>query len=268
MKRWVHAGWLRRLYRGVYLVGAVAPERAREHAAVLACGRDAHASHQTAATLYHLPLPAPPGSTHVTVVNRDVRRSGIAVHRTRALSRDERRALDGIPITSPARTIVDLAAELAPADLEHLLAQAYGKNLATRDRVLAVIARRPNRSGTRTLRRLLEPGARPAFTRSPPEREFLALMRKARLPEPRVNARLHGYEVDFLWPEEALVVEVDGHAFHAARPQRERDSTRDQMLTARGFRVLRITPYHIAREPAALLARVAGALASGRRESR
>jgi very-short-patch-repair endonuclease len=234
---------------------------------VLACGERAYASHQTAATLHGLPLPAPPSSVHVTVVNRDVRRPGITVHRTRALSRDEIRTLAGIPITSPARTIVDLAAELAPADVEHLLAQAYATNLATRAKVLAVIAPGPTRAGTRTLRALLEPGARPAFTRSAAERQFLALMRKARLPKPRVNARVHGYEVDFFWPDEELVVEVDGHSFHAARPQRERDSTRDQTLTARGLRVLRITPNHIAREPEALLARVAEALASGR-ESR
>jgi very-short-patch-repair endonuclease len=265
VKRWADAGWLRRLHRGVYLVGAVAPERAHEHAAVLACGNGAYASHETAASLYRLPLPAPLTSIHVTVVARDVRRPRITVHRVQSLARAEVGSVDGIPITSPARTIVDLASELAAQDLEHLLSQAYARNLVTRSKVLAVVALHPTRSGTRTLRRLLEPSFRPAFTRSVAERRFLALVRKSKLPEPRVNARLHGYEVDFFWPAADLVVEVDGHAFHAAKPQRERDSARDQALIAQGYRVLRITGHHIDREAEALLARVAAAIAIGRR---
>jgi predicted transcriptional regulator of viral defense system len=150
VKRWMRAGRLRQLNRGVYLVGAVAPYLAIEHAAVLACGEHAYASHQTAATLYRLPLPDRPTAVHVTVLNRDVRRPGITVHRTRALSREETQLLDGIPTTSPARTIVDLAPELEPADLEHLLAQAYAKKRVTRAKVLAVVALRPTRSGVRT----------------------------------------------------------------------------------------------------------------------
>lgn len=266
VQRWLRAGRLRRLHRGVYLVGAVAPERAFEHGAVLACGDCAYASHQTAATLYRLPLPDRPTAVHVTVLNRDVRRPGITVHRTRALSREETQLLDGIPTTSPARTIVDLAPELEPADLEHLLAQAYAKKRVTRAKLLAVVALRPTRSGVRTLRRLLEPDFRPSFTRSEAERRFLALVRRSKLPEPRVNARIQGHEVDFFWPQANLVVEVDGHAFHAAKPQRERDSTRDQILTAYGHRVLRITWHHIDKEPEALVARVAAAIANGRRE--
>jgi very-short-patch-repair endonuclease len=124
---------------------------------------------------------------------------------------------------------------------------------------------RPTRSGVRTLRRLLEPDFRPSFIRSEAERRFLALVRRSKLPEPRVNARIHGHEVDFFWPQASLVVEVDGHAFHAAKPH-ERDSTRDQILTAHGHRVLRITWHHIDNEPEALVARVAAAIANGRRE--
>jgi very-short-patch-repair endonuclease len=78
-----------------------------------------------------------------------------------------------------------------------------------------------------------------------------------------VNARLHGYEVDILWPEQKLVVEVDGHAFHSSRPKRERDSRRDQELILRAYRVMRVTWRQITREPEALVARVAAALARG-----
>jgi hypothetical protein len=131
---------LRRLHRGVYLVGAVAPERAFEHAAVLACGDRAYASHQTAATLYGLPPTCP--TDRCSRHGPKSRRAPVRDHRPphASLSREETQLLDGIPTTSPARTIVDLARELGPADLEHLLAQAYAKKRVTRAKLLAVVA--------------------------------------------------------------------------------------------------------------------------------
>lgn len=158
-----------------------------------------------------------------TVLNRDVRPPGITVHRTRALSREETQLLDGIPTTSPARTIVDLARELEPADLGHLLAQAYAKKRVTRAKVLAVVALRPTRSGVRTLRRLLEPDFRPSFTRSEAEWRFLALVREIEAPRAAGSTPAsRATRSIFFWPQANLVVEVDGHAFHAAKPQRER----------------------------------------------
>jgi very-short-patch-repair endonuclease len=85
-------------------------------------------------------------------------------------------------------------------------------------------------------------------------------VRAAGLPRPRVNARIDGYEVDFLWPDHRLVVEVDGHAFHSNRPQRERDSRRDRDLAVHGYLVLRVTWRQIDREPEALVARIAALL--------
>jgi Transcriptional regulator, AbiEi antitoxin len=103
VQRRLRAGRLRRLHRGVYLVGAVAPERAFEHAAVLACGDCAYASHHTAATLYNLPLPDRPTAVHVTVLNRDVRRPGITATEREPCRASETQLLDGIPTTSPGR---------------------------------------------------------------------------------------------------------------------------------------------------------------------
>jgi very-short-patch-repair endonuclease len=174
------------------------------------------------------------------VVGRNARsRRGIAVHRVGSLEADERQILDGIPTTTPARTVLDLAAALDRDDLEHLLAEAQGRNRSTLDQLDTLIDRYPRRRGTRRLRSLLEQGD-PARTRAYSERRLLALIRRAGLPAPETNTILHGHEVDFLWRRERVVVEVDGHAWHASRPARERDALRDQELVMRGYLVLRV----------------------------
>jgi very-short-patch-repair endonuclease len=257
----IESGRYRAIHRGVYLLGPVAPPGAVELAAVLAYGGGTYASHHTAAALRRLPLPAQPASVHVTVVGRNARsRRGIAVHRVGSLEADERQILDGIPTTTPARTVLDLAAALDRDDLEHLLAEAQGRNRSTLDQLDTLIDRYPRRRGTRRLRSLLEQGD-PARTRACSERRLLALIRRAGLPAPETNTILHGHEVDFLWRRERVVVEVDGHAWHASRPARERDALRDQELVMRGYLVLRVTWFQITRRPEALVARLAAVLA-------
>jgi hypothetical protein len=216
------SGRLTVIHRGVYLVGPLAAEGAPEMAAVLACGPDAYLSHDSAAQLRKLlPLPDSPGPAHVTVAGRNPRRRrDIHIHRAITLEPDETTVLDGIPITTVARTILDLAATLDNPELEHLVAEAYAANLTSRHQLHSLIARHPNRPGAPALRALL--AVTPARTRSKPERMLLALLRRARLPEPRANTRLRGYEVDLVWPQHRLVVEFDGHAFHANRPNRHR----------------------------------------------
>ena len=111
------------------------------------------------------------------------------------------------------------------------------------------------------LRALLVGDASPAFTRSEAEARFLALIRKAQLSEPETNVRVGGYEVDFLWRRERVVVEVDGFAFHSSRRTFENDRRRDRELTARGFNVLRVTWRQVASESEALLVRLTQTLA-------
>jgi very-short-patch-repair endonuclease len=183
------------------------------------------------------------------------------VHRLAALDRRDIRKLGGIPVTSAARTILDLAAVVSPRDLERALAEAQARRLVRRADLLSLLARRSGRPGAAALRSLIE-GDAPALTRSEAEERFLALIRAAELPAPEVNARVGRYEVDFLWRERALVVEVDGYRFHSSRASFERDRRRDADLTTRGLRVIRITWRRIVREPEALVARVATALAS------
>jgi very-short-patch-repair endonuclease len=260
---WLRSARLHPLYRGVYLLGhAGVTEGARELGAVFACGSGAVVSHRSAAWLWRL-LPAAKGDVEVTVAGRDCRsRPGIRVHRIRHLDRRETRKLGGIPITSPARTILDLAAVVRRRELERAMAEAYARPLARRSELTSLLARRSSRPGTRALRALLDDGT-PALTRSEAEERLLALIRSAELPAPETNIRIGRHEVDLVWRDQRLIVEVDGFRFHSSRSAFERDRRRDAELGTLGFRVMRVTWRQIVDEPEALIARLATALAVG-----
>ena len=219
-------------------------------------------AHGAAAHLHTLmPAPIPSGPIDVTVAGRDPGAGpGLAVHRVRALAWDEVDEVDGIPATSPARTVLDLAGSLDD-DVEHLLAEAYATTRLSRVAMRRLLDRYPSRHGTQRLRMLVGPEVSPARIRSKAERMLLALIRRAGLPRPLVNTRLCGFEVDFLWPRQRVVAEFDGHAFHASRPQRERDSRRDQELALAGYVVIRITWRQLTEAPEQLIRRVAAILA-------
>jgi very-short-patch-repair endonuclease len=258
----VDARSLRMMHRGVYAVGGVQSEEAPEAAAVLACGEGSVLSHTSAAFLWRVVTRRDRGPMQVTVpAVRCPRRPGIRVHRTTELQPDEVMKLRRIPITTPARTLLDLAVQLSARELEQAVAQAERRNLVTRSKLLALLARYPRRPGTARLRPLLDGPGRPVFTRSEAEERFLALVRRAELPVPEVNVSLHGYEIDFLWRDDALAVEIDGFAFHRDRAAFEADRRRDADLVARGIQVMRITWRGIAEEPEAILVRLAQALA-------
>jgi very-short-patch-repair endonuclease len=265
MDRRVKSQRLKRMHTGVYLVGAVVPPLAREMAAVLACGEGTVLSHQSAAALWKLlPYPADP-TIEVTTPRRDRGRSrpGIRVHRM-ALGRDETTRCERIPVTTPARTILDLASAMSGRELEQAVALAQRSHQASRTSLLALLARYAGRAGSAALRVLLERSQRPALTRSIAEERLLDLIRRADLPIPEVNVELDGYEVDFLWREQGLIVEVDGFEFHSSRPDFERDHRRDSALLARGLRIQRLSAMQIVDEPEATVARIAGALVSAR----
>lgn len=256
----------RPLHRGVYLVGGVRTPRTREMAAILACGPGTWLSHRSAAGLWGIiRLPDSPTPSEVTVVgSRKVRRPGIRTHRVAALDDDEVDRVDGIPVTSVSRTLLDLAAVAPGRELERALARARRRDLASRDEVRSLLDRHAARRGSRALRALLEDESRRAVTRSEAEERFLDLCRRARLPAPDVNAALAGYEVDFLWRSRRVAVEVDGFAFHSSKEAFERDRVRDASLSARGVMVIRVTWRQVTEEPEALLARLAQALALNR----
>ncbi|HEX2160857.1 MAG TPA: type IV toxin-antitoxin system AbiEi family antitoxin domain-containing protein [Thermoleophilaceae bacterium] len=259
--RRVANGRLHRLHRGVYAVGHQAlPPHARETAALLACGATAVLSHRSAAAAWGL-LPKSPGAVDVTVPSRDCRpRAGIRAHTTSDLPSDDVSRLDRLPLTTVARTLVELAGEVETRELERALDEAAARRLATHTEIRSVLRRAKGRSGTRALRDLLDDLDGPRLTRSEAERRLLALLRVARLPLPQTNVRVGCHEVDALWQSQRLVVEVDGYAFHSSRAAFERDRLRDSDLQARGLRVVRITWRQLSDEPEATVARIARVL--------
>jgi very-short-patch-repair endonuclease len=262
IERRVQSGRLLRVHRGVYQTGAVAGAYARAMAAVLACGGECRVSHRSAAVLLE---PRPWGDSvepvEVTMQRRNRRRiSGIRVHLTRDLAPDEVTTVQGIPVTTPTRTLLDLGECLGFRELEQALALAERNGQVAREEVRAMVRRHPRHRGARVLRRILDDDLPAAFTRSRAEEIMLALIRKAHLPAPELNARLLQYGVDFLWRGQRLVVEVDGMAYHGSAWAFVEDRRRDAALMAAGYRVLRVTWPDLTREPEAMLVRLAQAL--------
>lgn len=245
----VSTGRLVRLYRGVYQVGPMAAEHGDEMAAALATG--GILSHHSAAKLWGIRRHH--GAIHVTVTGAAPRpRPGLRIHRSLSL---DAAVHNGLPLTTPARTLRDLASHLPQHELDRATEQAQALRLATRGEIAAELPRR----GSRALQAALD--GEPQLTRSEAERRLLALIRQARLPRPETNAHVEGYEVDLLWREQRLIVEGDGFAYHATRQAFERDRARDAALQAAGYRVVRFTWRQITTEPHALIAQLARLLA-------
>jgi very-short-patch-repair endonuclease len=183
---------------------------------------------------------------------------GVVVHKARALHPRDTTRHHGIPTTTPARTLLDLADHLPPRALERALAKAEVLRLTNRGELRALLERSPGRRGA--LAKILARDAQ-APTRSELEERFLAFLDAHHLPRPLVNRRVLGYEVDFHWPAHRLVVELDGYAFHAHRQAFEDDRARDATLQAHGWRVVRLTDRRLgehARAVARLLERLLG----------
>lgn len=263
----VRRGRLRPLHRGVYRVGPIRGRREPEMAALLACGPGAVLSHRSAARLWGL-LREEPGDVPVEVSvhpGHPERGPSIRAYRSRVPEPD-RAEQDGLSLTSAGRTILDLAASTDARGLERALARAGRLELLPPGALQDLLERYPRRRGTPLLRALLEARAEPAFVRSEAEELLLGLVRRAGIRPPEVNVVVRGWEVDFLWRRPGLVVEVDGFAFHRSASAFERDRTRDGILTAAGFRVMRVTWRQLHRRPEAVLVRLAKALEGARRE--
>jgi very-short-patch-repair endonuclease len=280
--RRLRRAWLRRLYRGVYLVGPMTVPHAAELAAVLACGPDSLLSHLSAGVEWGFrdpPSPAtrtsrpgtqsPPPLVDVTVVgaNRG-RQRGIRIHRVKRLAADERAFRNGIPITSPARTLIDLAGVVGSAELEAAVARAEREGVVKRAEFSALMRRHRRRPGIPALRAVLEASGGPAFTRSEAETRFLALIRQAGLPDPQTNVKVDRYEIDFLWPSAGLAVEVDGFQYHSSRPRFEGDRRRDSWLLASGIKVIRLSWRQIVKDGIATAVQVGQALVRAESQAR
>jgi len=245
---------------GVYLVGRSSPEPlGAEMAAVLRFGGHAVLSHRTAAAIWG--FGERPDGVTVTTVTRSLRsRPGMQVFRVGGLDRRDVRQSHRLPITAPARTLLDVAGCVPVTVLERMLAEARVRGLVRDAQLWAAIERAPHRTGVAALRSLLESERGPALTRSEAERKLLSMIESAGLPRPLVNSRIRGIEVDLLWPAAKLVVEMDGYQFHSSRRAFERDRRRDQVLVSSGMRVIRVTWRQLVDEPLAVIASIAQAV--------
>ncbi|MEX2529939.1 MAG: type IV toxin-antitoxin system AbiEi family antitoxin domain-containing protein [Gemmatimonadota bacterium] len=262
ISRKLASGWLRRIHRGVYGVVSIESIRAGEMAAVLAGGRSAFLSHTNALGLWGLLRIDPPHPVHITHLGGGrARRAGVVFHRTTSLAKDERAVADGIPVTTPGRTIVDSAGMLGHREVEMVLARAVRKELISTAELVALPERYHGRTGTPMLRSLLSDAAEPHFTRSEAERRCLALLRAAGLPHPHANVPVGAYELDLFWPKENVAIEIDGYEHHSSRVRFEGDRRKDSWLRARGIEVIRLTWRQITQESVATAVAVGQALA-------
>jgi very-short-patch-repair endonuclease len=241
IRRRVEAGWLVRLYEGVYAVGHTAlTQKSHLIAAVYACGPDALASHCSAGALWG-PLRWPQ-KIEVTAPRGCKPKKGFTLHRSRLIHPEDRALIDNIPVTSLARTIVDLADVLSEERLADAVHEAEVRGLFDLKKVDRVLARLPGRKGRHKLRRVLAAyrDVQP-FTRNRAERLVLAMCEEHGLPRPQVNTWIDEFEVDFHWPESGLVLEFDGGAVHRTTRAFHEDRRRDRALAARGIHVVRAT---------------------------
>ena len=223
---------LHRVHYGVYAVGhRVLTREGRWMAAVLATG--GVLSHATAAAAWEL-RPTSSPLIHVTVAGDGgrERRRGLRVHRSTTLTPADTTTHRGIPVTTPARTIIDLARTLEGRPLEHVVDLADQRGL--------VDFRDLRAANSASLKAVLSHYA-PAPTRSELEERFLRLCDDHGLPRPETNTSIEGIEVDFAWRDRRLIVEVDGYAYHRSPDAFENDRARDVTLKMAGWEVLRFT---------------------------
>ncbi len=230
--RWrLATGGLLEEYPGVYRVGHRAPSaKATYVAAVKACGVGAVLSGHAAAWLWELIRGAPPSPEVISLAERRV--AGIVTHRARRQPGADVGMREGIPVTTVARTLVDLAGVLSANELAEACHEAGVKWRTTPAQVKAVLERRPTSKGARELRRIMGGEFKVALSKL--ERRFLKRLRAAQLPLPVTNKPKGSYRVDCRWPEHELTVELDSYRHHNSRRSWEMDRHREREAHARG----------------------------------
>ncbi len=252
------------VYRGVYAVGHVPlGMEARAHAAVLACGTGAVLSHGSAASLwkYVKDWSAP---LEVTAKS-DRRRPGITVHRATSLTHRDVTQQLGIPVTSPARTVLDMTPRLGDRQLRRFMRDARLTHTLGLSDLAELLARHPRHPATKRLQPFIDPRRAGGPTRSEFEDAFIEFASRYDLPAPITNTQLHGYEIDALFPAEHVIVELDGAEFHLDREVFESDRERDAALLEAGYVTVRITWERLKQQPAREAARLRKILDARRR---
>jgi hypothetical protein len=264
-------GRLHRVFRGVYAVGyPTINGRGRLKAAALACGDGAVVSHRSAGALLGLLDKGPVVIDVIAPPSRGRKIDGIRFHRVRPPRRDEVGTVAGIPCTSPARTLVDLAGTVGDWTLRSCFERAAQRKSLDIPAIEASMD--PRRRGNRSLRALVDewrkaaPVAKKGRLKSPLEAKVLPLVLAHPVPTPLLNAPVEiaegRIEVDFLWPDHHFVLEADSRDFHATHVAFERDRWRDRELIRAGYTVLRVTHHQAEQESQAIADTIAARLSS------
>lgn len=250
-------------WRGVYAVGrAELSEKGTWMAAILTCGRGAFLSHRSAAALYGIGaekrswIPARDDGlvraslVEVSLTQRGLhRRPGIVTRMRPSVPAPDLGSRDGIPVTSPVRTLLDYASLEPPNRVERAVNEADKHDLIDPERLRRALEAYRGQPGVRRLREILD---RDTFLLSDQELEvlFRPLAGAAGLPLPSAKVEIDGFEVDFFWPELGLVVETDGWRYHRTPSAQTRDALRFQRHTAAGRTPLRFSHHQVRHEPA------------------
>lgn len=264
IKKMVRCRLLDPEYSGVYAVAYAPPvPLARETAALLACHGRAVLSHRSAAALWDL-LPPVDAPVEVTVVRGESgrKRAGLRLHRASMLAERDTSTHQWLPVTSPARTLLDIASCNPERLVERALdAALVVKRIVVGDDLDDVVQRAGTHRGKALLRDLLYHRGGSTLTESEAEERFLDLIRKAGLPTPETQVIFNGYRIDFLWRDLGVVFEVDGYTYHSSRSAFNRDRLKDAALKSAGLDPNHVTRDEIEFRPLAVIAFVAGALA-------
>ncbi|MBN8867829.1 MAG: DUF559 domain-containing protein [Solirubrobacterales bacterium] len=283
-------GQLFRVYHGTYSTTKEIDRRALWRAGVLASGQSAVLSHMSAAALWGFAKASgptevtrrssrgrhrsvmPPSSTPVlgrAKLAGHSRLPILRIHVTRRIEDFEMTTRQGIPVTTVARTFVDIAGSVGKGQLKKLLHEASRNQLLDLDELWQVMRRARGKRGIGKIRQILEDwDPQTGLTRNALEKLMLDLCRSHRIPVPLANRTVAGYEVDFFWPEHGLIVETDGGRDHSAPYGLERDRERDSDLQLKGFLILRLTWSMLKREPERSMRKVRAHLAMCERQRR
>lgn len=243
-------GRLHLVARGVYAVGWPAlDKRRRWMAAALTCGEDAALSHRSAAALLGIGSELPARIDISTPRRCELRRPGLLVRGRPSLQASDIGTSDGIPVTSPVRTLIDLATELETLAVERAVNDADKRNLIDPETLRDELNGFQGEPGVRPLRLLLD---KLFFQLSDSDLEiyFRRIVKLADLPMPLSKQRVNRFEVDFFWPDLGLVVETDGLRYHRTPSTQTRDARRDRAHVMAGMTPLRFTHYEVRYEPA------------------
>jgi len=258
--RRLERGLIRRLWRGMYLLGPDAPSyRTLGRAGVLTCKDEAVVSCEWAGYFWGVrPEPELPVEVTRTAGSHRGRKDKVLVHRTLLTDPRDYTERLGLPITTPERTILDLAERLSDWELQTLIADAMVRKLVTVHSLKSLLERAGRHRGVAKLKRALDDS--PGLTRSQYERLLARICRAAKLPQPIMNAKLHGYEVDAYFQQHGVIVEINPFSTHGHKRAHDKDTRKIADLMAKGYTVLPFTDTQLTKEPLYVVARLQEAL--------